>query len=287
MKETRVLYFRLVVCFLCFWQVFLSRGESGDQLKEWKTLERGLAVADFESSIRSQFGDSKITIVKIDPKYYSLKLICASEHGDTKKTAKEWCKNNSLIATVNAGMFQANGITNVGYMKNYSHLNNRKLNWYKSILAFNPVVQGIPSIQIIDRECQNFENLKDKYQTLVQNIRMINCKRKNVWSQQEKQWSMVALGMDESANVLFIFTRSPYSVHDFNGMLLSLPIAISGAMYLEGGPEASLYCNVNGSEINKFGSFETRFNENDDNNHAWPIPNVIGIVRKEKSHREQ
>ena len=32
--------------------------------------------------------------------------------------------------------------------------------------------------------------------------------------------------------------------------------------------------------MNEVGSYETGFNENDDNNSAWLIPNVIGIVKR-------
>jgi hypothetical protein len=51
-------------------------------------------------------------------------------------------------------------------------------------------------------------------------------------------------------------------------------------MYLEGGPEASFYLNHNGIEVKKFGSYETDFNENDDNEGFLEIPNIIGISKK-------
>ena len=88
------------------------------------------------------------------------------------------------------------------------------------------------------------------------------------------------IGMDKKGNALFIFTRSPYSVHNFINILLQLPLSIHNAMYLEGGPEASFYLNHNKFEIRKFGSFETGFNLDDSNSTFWPIPNVIGIKKK-------
>ena len=51
-------------------------------------------------------------------------------------------------------------------------------------------------------------------------------------------------------------------------------------MYLEGGPETSLYVSVNGTVIQKFGSYETGFNENDENNRFWLLPNIIGVTKK-------
>ena len=109
---------------------------------------------------------------------------------------------------------------------------------------------------------------------------MIDCKQTNRWSQQDKRFSMVCIAMDKKGKVLFIFTRSPYSVHDFINMLLSLPLEIYNAQYLEGGPEASLYINTGSFEWKQFGSFETGFVEHDKNDIFWAIPNVIGITTK-------
>jgi hypothetical protein len=51
-------------------------------------------------------------------------------------------------------------------------------------------------------------------------------------------------------------------------------------MYLEGGPEASLYVKDGDFEAMHIGSYETGFNENDDNHTFWALPNIIGVRRK-------
>ena len=244
-------------------------------------IDSGLYYAEFESPIKSMIGTSIITILKINPRYYNLVLVSAKETKEENKTAKEWAKAKGLIAVINAGMFQQDHKTNAGYMKNYDFINSGYLNKYNTITAFNRKDTTVPEFQIIDLKCQNWEKLKEKYHSYIQGIRMIDCNQKNKWSQQDRKWSMVVIGMDKQGNALFIFTRSPYSVHDFINILLKLPINIYNAMYLEGGPEASFYLDYNGVEIQKFGSYETWFNENDDNNAYWKIPNVIGIVKKE------
>jgi uncharacterized protein YigE (DUF2233 family) len=109
---------------------------------------------------------------------------------------------------------------------------------------------------------------------------MVDCNQKNRWSQQNKKWSMVVIGMDKDGNALFIFTRSPYSVHDFINILLKSSLKLYNAMYLEGGPEASFYLNHKGIKVEKMGSYETGFNKNDDNKEFWEIPNIIGITKK-------
>jgi len=239
----------------------------------WKRIDDGL----FLSELRSP----QITIVKIDPNYYSFKLLCASENNKLRMTVKKWCQRHNLVSAINAGMFQADGIRNVGYMKNFNHINSPRLNTrHKAVLAFNPVDATVPEIQIIDLKCQDFERLKDKYQTLIQGIRMISCKQENVWEKQDKRWTIAAFGIDKAKNGLFILTESHHSVHDFTNILLSLPLSLYNVMYLEGGPEATLYFSANGVEFEKIGSYETGLDENHFQKNARPIPNVIGIVKK-------
>jgi uncharacterized protein YigE (DUF2233 family) len=248
----------------------------------WKKVDEGLYVGEFGSRETSKIEDSRITIVKIDPTVYSFKLLCASEHGRIKMTAKRWCREHNLISAINAGMYQEDGIRNVGYMKNFNHINNPRLNAaYKAVLAFHPVEPTLPEVQIIDLKCQEFEKLRVKYQTLVQNIRMISCRQENVWSKQDKTWSMAVFGMDKRGNALFIFAKSRYSGHDFSNVLLSLPISIHNAMYLEGGQQASLYFSANDVTFEKIG-FPASLNESHTLSIARPIPNVIGFVKKSK-----
>lgn len=80
-----------------------------------------------------------------------------------------------------------------------------------------------------------------------------------------------------SGGILFIFCRSPFTMHDLNRELLSAGIEIVAAQHLEGGPEAQLYLKTGSEEIDHFGSFETGFREDDTNEKAWPVPNVLGI----------
>jgi len=255
-----------------FW-LFLSPLSILSQDELWKRIDDGLSLGEFNSQ--------KITLLRIDPKYYSFRLLCASENKKLRMTAKQWCQKNNIISAMNAGMYQSDGMTNVGYMKNFNHMNNPRLNTkYKAVLAFNPVDDTVPEVRIIDMKCHNFEGLRDKYQTLIQGIRMISCRQENVWQKQNNLWSITAFGMDKSGNGLFIFAEPAYSVHDFINILLSLPISLYNAMYLEGGPEATLYFSGSGIEFEKIGTYDTGLNENDFLKIARPLPNVIGIVRK-------
>ena len=108
---------------------------------------------------------------------------------------------------------------------------------------------------------------------------MIDCSGNNTWQLQQKKWSMVLLGEDKGGNILFIFVRSPYRVHDYITMLKEMPLKLTRLMYLEGGPEASFYINHPKLKLSKAGSYETGFNENDDNKVFWDIPNMIAISK--------
>jgi uncharacterized protein YigE (DUF2233 family) len=242
----------------------------------WKEADEGLLVAEFESVFDNY--PYELTMVKVDPERYSFQLLCATEHGKESLTTKEWALKYQMLAAVNAGMFQENGWTSVGFMKNFGHVNNPRLSNANTILAFNPVDENLPAIQLVDRECQDFNDLRQKYQSFVQSIRMISCNRQNVWSQQGSKWSTLAVAMDSQGNILFLFNRTPHSVHDFIEILLSLPLSIKSAMYLEGGPQASLYLSTSSMTLERYGVWGGL--EKESIQFPLPVPNVIGISKK-------
>jgi len=256
----------------------VSKDKEDKEDSLWKKIDRGLYVGEFVPPKKSNIGDSKIMVVKANPKYYSFKLL--DHPGREVFTADEWAKKYNLIAVINAGMFLPS-MKNVGYMKNFDHVDNPRINRkYNAFLAFNPKDSSLPEIQIIDKEYQDFDYLKDKYNTVIQNPRIMDIKQRGTWGKSKKKWSIASLAMDKDGNVLLIHSRSPYSVHEFTNILLSLPLNIYNAMYLEGGPEATLYLKADSLELERVGSYETGFNENNLNNEEWPIPNVIGIIKK-------
>lgn len=265
--------------------LFILPGFSDGKTKpKWRKLEQGLYIGVFEASQKSPVGDSRVTVIKIDPGYYDFEIYCASEYGKKLRTTREWAVEFGLTAAINAGMYAIDHLTSVGYLKSGDHLNNPRISKkYNSIFACGALSDKVPSAQIIDLRCQDFASLKKRYHSFTQGIRMISCRQKNVWQQQLRKWSIAALGMDKEGNILFIHCRSPYSVHDFNNIILKLPLKIHTAMYLEGGPEASLYYRAHGEKKELMGSYETGFLPSNGNTVAWQIPNVIGVRRKKKA----
>jgi hypothetical protein len=239
----------------------------------------GLEFDQLALPVPSDVGDSKLSVLRIDPAHYDLKLLNASAPGEGQSlTAREWCRRGGLVAAINASMYQVDLRTSVSLMRTATHVNNARRSKDRAILAFDRVSDDVPPVDIIDVTCQDFEALRGKYRSLVQNIRMVSCTGKNQWQQQQKRWSTAAIAVDRQGRVLFLHCRSPYSTHDLINGFLALPLEISKAMYVEGGPEAQLYARAGEFEVERVGSFESGLLETDGNPAAWPVPNVIGVV---------
>lgn len=248
----------------------------------WEKLDNGLYLGEFDPNKKSRICNRKILILKIDPALHSFKLLCASEHGRKRRTLKQWCKEFGLLAGINASMYQSpDFLKSTGYMKNYKHFNNPRINkGFGSFMVFNPIDFFLPSVQIIDQRLQDdWKVLIERHHTIVQNYRMISNGKKIGWPQQGKIYSSAAIGRDIAGNVLFILSRSPYSTHDLIHILLALPINIKNAMYVEGGPEATLCLRSATKKKTFLGICEddTREGEKDA---GCKLPNIIGVVKR-------
>lgn len=247
----------------------------------WQSLAPGIELKVLNVKSIKADSDSKITIVRIDPRLWELVFAGISQPNEESiKTAREWCESHKLTAAINAGMFATDYRTHTGYLKHNDHVNSKYINSYQSVLAFNPV-QGrdLPPFRIFDLDAPGItiNSIQDDYSSSIQNLRLIKKPGINVWKQQERKWSEAAIGEDKEGRILFIFSRSPFSMHDLNEILLNSGIGVVAAQHLEGGPEAQIYIKVGEFELELGGSYETFYNENNTNITIWPIPNIIGI----------
>ncbi len=257
--------------------------DSVAETNAWEKLDEGLFLGKFDPKKKSRVCYAKIIILKIDPKLYSFKLLSASEHGRKSRTVRQWGNEFGLVAAINASMYQnMDFLKSTGYMKNYKHFNNSHINKkFSSFLVFNPIDSALPRVQIIDRRVQkNWKSVMKKYHTVVQNYRMISKGKKRGWPQRGVLYSTAAIGMDRENNVLFVLSPSPYSTHDFILILLSLPIHIKNAMYVEGGPEATVVLKIDDKEMKWTGSCNADFTEQDDPETSYKIPNIVGVVKQ-------
>jgi len=249
----------------------------------WNDLDIGIQYSEIQAKKITNIGEYKVSFLKINPRNYKFHLVSATENDSLQRTAKEWCNLKKLILAVNAGMYGGKSkLLNVGYMSNYEHINNSVLKEnYKAVIAFNPKNNNETPLKIIDLENENWQIFKEKYNSFTQCMRLIDSKSNAVYWKQKyfMRSSIVALATDYENNVLIIFTRSPFTPNEFNHFLLQLPLKIKTAVYLEGGPEASLYFNNGTIEFEKIGSYVSRTYAHNRNNQFRKLPNIIGISK--------
>jgi len=235
----------------------------------WKALQPGVEYAVVGSAAEP------LHLVRIDPARAALEAVMASAGDGRARTAGAWCQERKLAVAINLGMFRDDNRTNAGHARAPGHVNNARWNAkYNSALGF-----GGGAAAMVDLDSPGARERLERYGTVVQNLRLIRAPGRNVWSLQEKRWSEAAVAVDGRGRVLFAFSRSPHTMHAFNQRLLALGIGITGAMHVEGGPEASLSIHTGGVDLDLNGSYETGFNENDDERAQWPIPNVLAVRR--------
>ena len=247
----------------------------------WRKIDDGFEVAQFRTTSDTSSADSALTVIRIDPARWELKLLGRTFTEEKENlTARQWCEKYRLVAAVNAGMFQQDYLTHVGYMNVEGRVASRRVKSYQSAVAFGPKRDSIAAFRIFDLDKDSLSAIVRDYANVCQNMRLISRPGENRWSQQDRRWTEVAIGEDNEGRALLIFCERALSMHDFNKLLLSLPIGVVAAQHLEGGAEAQLYLNLKKTEIEKLGSFRDGFSESYSGSIAYPIPNVIGVVRK-------
>ena len=246
----------------------------------WQTLEPGLELAQTPAPVKSEAGNSVVTILRADLRRFDLKLLSAKTLKTENRTAKAWAESARLVAATNAGLFARDYKTNVGLMIDRGADNNPRLNKFGALLGFNRKSSRLPRAAIIDRHCKRVARFKRQYHTIIQGPRLWSCGGKNRWSPRRKAWSMALFALDRQGRALFLFTRSPYTVFAFANMIRRMPLGIRTGIYLDGGRPAQLYVKAGGKELELTGAFGSTGG-------AWlnfgarPVPNVIGLVRKQ------
>jgi uncharacterized protein YigE (DUF2233 family) len=252
--------------------LLLSPGAEGHA---WVSMDQGLSMNTFPGDLQS----TGITVLRIDPQRYALKLLSATETGTGPLSLRDWAKRLGLAAVINASMYQQDRMTSTGYMRNFGHVNNPSINpRFGSFMLFNPKDGTLPPLKFVDRyHMPDWQSLLLEYDTVIQNYRMISAERASVWPVSGQAFSTAGVGIDGAGNVLFIYSRFPRTVHELNTILLNLPLDIRQAMYVEGGPTAGLYIN---EELFRTRWLPVQSFPMQELDPIHRIPNVLGIVRK-------
>jgi hypothetical protein len=244
----------------------------------WREVARGVEYVALRPGGAATDAEA-VHVVRIDPDKARLRAVMASDMDRKPRTAGSWCDREHLVAAINLGMFLDDGRSNVGYARSGAHVNHaRWVKKYKSVLVFGPRKAGIPAAAILDLDAPGVQERLADYETVIQNLRLIKAPGSNGWGANAQRWSEAAIAIDRSGRLLLVFCRAPHSMFEFNRLLLSLPLDVTAAMHVEGGPEASLSVRGKGLMLDLNGSYETGFNENDELPSQWPIPNVLGVL---------
>jgi hypothetical protein len=184
-------------------------------------------------------------------------------------------------------MYLDDHLSNVGHAESGGHVNQaRWVSKYHSALALHPKKAGLPAAALLDLDEPGARGKIADYETVIQNLRLIRAPGRNVWAAQSRRWSEAAVAVDRAGRILFVLARAPHAMIEFNRLLLALPLEVTAAMHVEGGPEASL--SVRGPlRLDLNGSYETGFVESDEIVTQWEIPNVLGVSASIGPNRNQ
>ncbi len=248
----------------------------------WRAIATGVEYAGHKITESPDTSNGILHIVRIDPTKAKLRSLMSSALDRQRRTARAWCADFGMVAVINAGMYDIDYLTHVGYMRSGGHVNNAK--WakgYNSILVFDPLRAGLPSVQILD-DVEDKSGILRNYGTVIQNLRLIKGYGQNAWKEKSKRWSEAAIAIDKQGRVLFLFMRSPFPLYELNEKLLALPLDITHAMHLEGGREASLSICTRELQLHLSGSYEASFMDDNGNMSQWGLPNIIGVMTNNK-----
>ena len=244
------------------------------------TLGPGLAVERWPiDATPAAGGPACIDVVRADPARYGLQALSASGARADAPTAPGWRDERRLAAVTNAGMFHDDGapvglIVAAGAVRG---ADNQKMSGF---LAWDPVSSKDPPAVVAGRGCAGFDlaALRRRYRSLVQSYRFLGCDGAALPWQDAKQYSAAGIGVDRAGRVVFLHARAAVTMAELAKALASHDLA--GALFLEGGPESSLVVRGPSGSLERVGSYETNFLEDDSNRRFWALPNVIGLAAR-------
>jgi len=268
---------RIICLFVAFIFFFQANGQT-TQVPEiqWKGLQKGFEIARIPYPFRIFAEDSAVTLLRLNKENFVCQLLCASSRDKVENNAKEWAEKEGFDLVFNAGMYlPENPFTARSYMKAGVHINQPKFD-SQAGGAFCISESGAFSIE--DFTCKPFDSLKNSNHSIFQALRMIDCEGRPIsWEKRKQECSMLVLAEDRDDNLILAFCRSPMLHAEMVNLLSNLRLGLHSALYMEGGPETSVYIRLADREINLIGTYVSKTWEKLDNKTFRKLPNVIGI----------
>jgi hypothetical protein len=222
--------------------------------------------------------DDCLDVVRIDLGGHRLRIL-SGVHAGGARAMPAWLADEHLVAGINAGMFHDTQ-RSVGMLVTPGAENNPDDNpAFGGFLAFDPVDPASPPVVVAGRDCPGFDlaALRGRYRSIAQSYRLVGCEGEAIAWKDPKFYSAAAIGVDRADRLVLLHARAPHRMRDVSATAASLDLA--GAIFVEGGPEATLIVNGRDGTVARVGSYETAFLENDANQEFWQLPNVIGVAR--------
>jgi hypothetical protein len=239
-------------------------------LAEWLELEPGLELGRFDSRQRAFAAGGDLTVLRAAPDLFSLRLLTMDpDETAAGRSLTRWCADYNLLAAINAGMYQEDRRTHVGFCQADGQVLNGFANNYRSAAAFDPVDPSLPPFRIFDLDEIPLKDVARDYGTVVQNLRLIKREGENRWQPGTKQWREAALAEDRAGRILLVNCRTAWSMQEFNEILLALPLEVVAAQHLEGRGQARFRLR---HPAHRGGA--------EDLISGPALPNVFGIVRR-------
>lgn len=236
--------------------------------------EPGLTIDRYRATEASPagVGDGVITVVRLDPAHFAPRLYTAVRDGGARPLPA-WVRAHGLAAAINASMFLEDGRSVTLMIQDGVVRQSREPDGFGGFFAF-----GDRGAEFLGHGCPGFQPraMRRRHRSIVQNYRLLDCGGRAIRWGDEKIYSAAAIGMDRQGRFALVHSRAPFRMRSFAAMLASPNVGLRHLHYVEGGPEASLVAP--GLEL--VGSYETGFNENDDNRAFYELPNVIGFTRR-------
>ncbi len=203
----------------------------------WRELEQGLFFGEFQLDE----SDARLTVLRIDPTFFSFTLCARSKDGGPSRPLNQWGEQYDLVAAINASMYLPDGSTSTGYMRQGEHVNNgRIVQRFGAFFVADPDEPSLPQAAILDRDGPLWRQQMDHYSLVIQNYRMINADRRILWSPGGPHYSISAVAQDGDGQILFMHCRQPVEAYSFAQQVLHLPLNVRTVMYVEGGGQAGL-----------------------------------------------
>jgi hypothetical protein len=211
-----------------------------------------------------------IEVFRIDQSIYEFNVKGSNTRS---KILPDWVGEDK--GGVNLNMFV------VGYLpEGYTKIEGRVIqpDFHSKYNAF--IVWNENELKIMDRQLDSIDEILT-WPNVSQNIRMIWRKdeQRNRWSKSHQMWSVATIATSSTGDVYFIHCRKPYTMNEYTQILIDV-LDIEMMAYLEGGPESSIVINAGENSYEMMGSYETDFNENDENKVFWPLPWVLTFEKR-------